>query len=161
MYGRIVTLSILAAHSAGISSAAERQLRDLVMPDAKVLAGLNMDRLKATALGRYALTQIARRSTQVQQMTTYFGIDPSRSVKEMLFASNGTTVAEGGVLVARGKFNAAAIRSSAERHGAIAERYNGTTILTDPKLSLGLALLSSTIAAAGDLASVKAVVDRE
>jgi hypothetical protein len=161
MYGRILTISVLAAHSAGVSTAAGRQLRDLVMPDAKVLAGLNMDRVKSTALGRYVLTQLAQRVVQIHEASTFFGFDPSRNVHELLFASSGTSLDAGGILVARGRFDGAAMRSKAEQNGGTTETYRGATILLDTKKTIGLALLSSTIAAAGDVASVKAVIDRE
>jgi hypothetical protein len=156
----MLSLSLLALLGGGLSHAADRKLAELVMPQPKLLAGLNMDRVKSTATGRFVLRQIATRSKQLESMTTFYGVNPGRSVHELLIASTGTSLSEGLALV-RGKFDLAAIQANTSRHGGISERYKDAIILENGGQTMGLVVLSKTMAAAGDVASVKGVIDRQ
>ncbi len=144
------------------AKAADPQLLNLVMPDAKVLAGVNVDQAKTSPFGQYVLSLI--QSTQdlhLQQLTSETGFDPTRDVHEVLVASTGTPGSHSGLLMARGNFDMAAIVSLATQHGAATETYGGATILENPKATGGVAFLSSSLVVAGDLASVKGAIDRQ
>ena len=53
-----LTVATLIAVFAGLAPAADPQLVNLVMPDAQVLAGINVDQAKTTPFGQYLLSQI-------------------------------------------------------------------------------------------------------
>src|SRR6185369_6940902 len=63
--------------------------------------------------------------------------------------------------LARGNFDAAKIAAAATTDGGKTELYKGVTIIEDPKNTHGVAFLSSSLAVAGDIANVKAAIDRQ
>ena len=130
------------------------------MPDAQVVAGVNVDQAKATAFGQYVLSQVKTTDPKFQELITLTGFDPTQDVGEVLVASSNTTK-HSGLFLARGKFDAGRITTAATARGAVTEDYNGVTILEDPKQTNGIAFLSDAIVAAGDIANVKAAIDRQ
>ncbi len=142
--------------------AADPQLLNLVMPDAKVLAGVNVDQAKTSPFGQYVLNQM-QPDNQLKELSTLTGFDPTRDVHEILVATSslGGTRQAGGLIAARGDFDPSRISSLALSKGATSETYGGVTIIEDPKQQHGFAFLSPTIAIAGDLANVKAAIDRQ
>src|ERR1035438_5075236 len=93
----VATLALLA----GTLSAADKKLLSLVMPDVKVLAGVNVRGAAASPLGRFVLTTMMERNQQFQQASTDFGIDP-KSLRELLVASNSAPKYDAGIALARG-----------------------------------------------------------
>jgi hypothetical protein len=160
MKAQILTATLLTAFS-GALSAADPQLLNLVMPDAKVLAGVNVDQAKGTQFGQFILSQLQTHDAQMQQLVTLTGFDPRRDVSELLVASDGVAGSKTGLALARGNFDIAKITAAATVAGAATEVYNGFTILEDPKnKEAGIVFLDSTKVAAGDIASVKGAIDR-
>src|SRR3954470_6662998 len=113
MNARFLTTATLAFSFAGIlpAKAADSQLLSLVMPDAKVLAGVNVDQAKTTPMGQYVLGQIQAQggTTHLQQLYALTGFDPTRDVHEVLVATNGTGKEQTGLFLARGNFDPARI----------------------------------------------------
>jgi hypothetical protein len=160
MKAQILTATLLTAFS-GALSAADPQLLSLVMPDAKVLAGVNVDQAKGTQFGQFILNQLQTHDAQMQQLVTLTGFDPRRDVSELLVASDGVAGSKTGLALARGNFDIAKITAAATVAGAATEVYNGFTILEDPKnKEAGIVFLDATKVAAGDVASVKGAIDR-
>ena len=160
MKAQILTATLLTAFS-GALSAADPQLLSLVMPDAKVLAGVNVDQAKGTQFGQFILNQLQTHDTQMQQLVTLTGFDPRRDVSELLVSSDGVAGSKTGLALARGNFDIAKITAAATVAGAATEVYNGFTILEDPKnKEAGIVFLDATKVAAGDVASVKGAIDR-
>ena len=160
MKAQILTATLLTAFS-GALSAADPQLLNLVMPDAKVLAGVNVEQAKGTQLGQFVLNQLQTHDAQMQQLVALTGFDPRRDVSELLVASDGVAGSKQGLALARGNFDIAKITAAATVAGAATEVYNGFTILEDPKnKEAGIAFLDPTKVAAGDIASVKGAIDR-
>ena len=92
MKARLLTTATLLGVLSGVlpAKAADSTLLNLVMPDAKVLAGVNVDQAKTTPMGLYVLAQIqAQNNAQLQELITLTGFDPTRDVHEVLVASNG------------------------------------------------------------------------
>jgi hypothetical protein len=164
MNARIVTTATLFTAFAGVfaAPAADSQLLGLVMPDAKVLAGVNVDQAKASPFGLYVLTQIQLDNSGLQQLIALANFDPTRDVHEVLAATNGTPGSKSpmGLALARGNFDVATITALATSKGAVTEVYGGVTIIEDPKKAAGLAFLDATLVIAGDLANVKGAIDR-
>jgi hypothetical protein len=147
---------------AGLLPAADSQLLSLVMPDAKVLAGVNVDQLKTTPFGVYVLGQIqAQGSQHLQQVTALTGFDPTRDLHELLIASNGAPGNKSGLVLARGNFDSSKIQAAGQAGGGTTLAYKGVTLLLDPKQTHAVAFLDPTLAVAGDVASVEGAIDRQ
>jgi len=160
MKAQILTATLFTAFS-GALSAADPQLLNLVMPDAKVLAGVNVEQAKGTQFGQYVLNQLQTHDTEMQQLVALTGFDPRRDVRELLVASDGVPQGKTGLALAKGNFDVARITAAATLHGVVTEVYKGIAILQDPKKQeAGIAFLDGGTVAAGDIASVKGAIDR-
>jgi hypothetical protein len=164
MTARILLTATLATTFASVLPAVDPHLLGLVMPDANVLAGVNVASAKNTPFGQYVLTQLAPKDQEFQKMAVLTGFDPRQDLIELLAASNGTVGSHSGLALATGTFNTSAILAAATSAGAATENYKGATIISDPQSKgalSGIAFLGSTIAVAGDIADVKAAIDRQ
>lgn len=165
MKARILISSMIVTTFAGVLPAVDQNLLNLVMPDAKILAGVNVASAKSSPFGQYVLAQIAPHNEELQKMAVMTGFDPRQDLVEILAATNGATGSHTGLALASGTFNTSAIIAAATAHGGTMEIYKGATIISDPNPKAtepgGIAFLSSTIAVAGDLANVKAAIDRQ
>ena len=94
MKAQILTATLFTAFS-GVLSAADPQLLNLVMPDAKVLAGVNVEQAKGTQFGQFVLNQLQTQDADLQKLATLTGFDPRRDVRELLVASNGVQAKTG------------------------------------------------------------------
>ncbi len=162
MNARILTTAACFATLAGVltANAADSQMLNLVMPDAKVIAGVNVDSAKASTFGIYLIAQIQANSAAFQQLVTLTGFDPTRDLHELLAAANATG-GHIGLALARGNFDVAKITALATLAGVQTETYSGVTIIEDPKQAGGAAFLDATLVIAGDIPSVQAAIDRQ
>jgi hypothetical protein len=160
MKAQILTATLFTAFS-GALSAADLTLLNLVMPDAKVLAGVNVQQAKGTQFGQYILNELQSHDADLQKLATLTGFDPRRDVNELLVASDGVPGGKTGLALAKGNFDVAKITAAATLEGVKSEVYSGVTILEEPKKQLaGIAFLDANTVAAGDIASVKGAIDR-
>jgi hypothetical protein len=159
MKAQLLSTATLLTIFTGALPAADPQLLSLVMPDAKVLAGVNVEQAKGTLFGQYVLSQIQSADQDMQKVVALTGFDPTRDVRETLVASNGSP--NSGLALARGNFDIAKLTAAANLKGAVSENYNGVIILEDPKQTHGVAFLDASIAIAGDIANVKGAIDRQ
>lgn len=158
----ILSAAILALICSGPLAAVDPQLLNLVMPEAKILAGVNVDQAKTTPFGAYVVSQIQAQGAQhLQQVAALTGFDPRRDLHELLIASNGAPGNPSGLILARGNFDASRIQAAGLAGGGTTTNYNGVTLLLDPKQTHAVAFLDPTLAVAGDVASVKAAIDRQ
>jgi len=158
----ILNAATLVVICAGLLPAADSGLLNLVMPDARILAGVNVDLAKTTPFGVYVLSQIQTQAPQhLQQVTALTGFDPTQDLHELLFASNGTPAHKSGLVLARGNFDAAKIQAAGLAGGGTTINYKGVMLLLDPKQTHGVAFLDPTLAVAGDVASVEGAIDRQ
>jgi hypothetical protein len=143
------------------AAAVDTGLLNLVMPDAKVLAGVNVDQAKNSQFGQYVLSQVQTQNSDLKKLEAQTGFDPTRDVRELLVASNSTGGTDHtGLFLARGTFNPGLIAAAATSHDAVTESYNGVTIIEDPKKMHGVAFPDASLAIVGDIANVKAAIDR-
>jgi hypothetical protein len=121
-----------------------------------------VDQAKASPFGLYVLTQMQSGNAAMQALIALTGFDPTRDVHELLAATNGMPGGQtpAGLALARGNFDPAAILALAAGKGAASEVYGGVTIVEDPKKLAGMAFLNATLVIAGDVANVKAAIDR-
>jgi len=156
----LTTATVISVFAATLpAEAANPQLLNLVMPDAVVVAGANVTQAETSPFGQYVLAQIQSQDANLQKLIKATGFDPTKDVTEILAASNGTP--QTGLVLALGAFDPAKIAAAAalDSHTAT-EPYNGVTIIEDAKKTYGFAFPSASIAVAGDLADVKAALDR-
>ncbi|HLK66167.1 MAG TPA: hypothetical protein VKU19_22185 [Bryobacteraceae bacterium] len=167
MNARILTTSTLALAVVAVlpANAADPQLLNLVMPDAKVLVGVNVDQAKTSPFGQYVLSQMQTQDQEMKKLESQTGFDPTRDVHELLVATsavgNSASNDQTGLFLARGSFDAAKVTAAATADQAITENYKGVTIIEDPKGTHGVAFLSPTLAIGGDIANVKSAIDRQ
>ena len=155
-------IAILAAAFvfSGAAYPADPRLLNLVMPDAKVVAGVNVNSVKVSPLGAFLMSQIGANGAQaLQKFAAATGFDPTRDANELLAASNGAAGSHSGLVLALGTFDPAKISALAQAKGASVATYAGATLIV-PHDNGALALLSDSIVIAGDTSSVKAALDR-
>ena len=145
----------------GVLPAADPQLLNLVMPDAKILAGVNVDQAKTSPFGMYVLAQFQAQDQHLREFTAQTGFDPTSDLHELLVASTGSQAHAPALTLARGTFSTDKINAAAQTAGATSETYKGVKIFEDPKKGAGYAFLSGSLAVAGDVASVKGAIDRQ
>src|ERR1035438_3439084 len=131
MKARILTTAALVAVFAGTLPAVDPALLNLVMPDAKVLAGVNVLSAKSSPFGHYILGQFAT-NANFAMATTQVGFDPTKDLIEVLTASNAVQGSPGGLAMATGTFNVSAITTAAVTQGhVVTETYHGVNLLED------------------------------
>ncbi|HWB97851.1 MAG TPA: hypothetical protein VG672_14150 [Bryobacteraceae bacterium] len=155
---RLPLLGLAACVFSGILGAADPQLMSLAMPDAKVLAGINIQQAKASPFGQYLLSRM--QPGGFEELTSATGFDPRQHLTEVLFASTGQPGTHAGLAIIRGSFDVTRILQAAQDKGQTPELYQGVQILNNGHNTQSLAFLDGTLAVAGDAVSVKAAIDR-
>jgi len=174
---------ILGSFAAGTLPAADPQLMNMVMPDAKVVAGINVISARNSPFGTFLLRQTTSNHAEMQKFIEATGFNPQTDLDEILIATPGTPDAPAtaidavtptpaptsprpnmtGLILARGNFNIDKIAALAKSDGKQnIQKYRDATLISDPKdgKATVMAFVSSNIVVAGDLASVKAALDR-
>jgi hypothetical protein len=145
--------------------AADPQLMNLVMPEAKVVAGVNVTNAKTSPLGQFLLARIAASARPLPGFITATGFDPRADLTDLLFATAASPSSPGGLVLARGTFNVGQITMVVANHQNLeVQTFPGYTIIvtTNPnaKVQHAVAFIGSSIAVAGDAADVQAALDR-
>jgi hypothetical protein len=159
----IVFSVTMATATAGVTPA----LLNLVMPDASVVSGMNVDQSMTSPFGQYILAQMQFNDNGFLQFISSTGFDPRKDLHEIVAAtpSTGSSTAHTALILGRGVFNAAMITSSATAQGGVVTNYHGYNMIGPPAgqstESVSLAFLDGATAAMGDTGSVKAAIDRK
>jgi hypothetical protein len=158
--------------------AADQQLVNMVMPDAKIIAGINVDSARNSPFGTFLLSQLPASEAGFQKFVEASGFNPRTDLQELLMATTGAPATPSdaaskdivvpspqmkGLVMARGNFNLEKISALAKTDGKQNIReYNGATLISDPhdKSATGIAFLGGNVLIAGDMEMVKAAVDR-
>lgn len=159
---RICAAVAVALFTAGSMPAADPQLTALVMPGAKVLAGVNVEQAKTTPFGQYVIGRVEQNDEALRRLMEATGFDPRRDIAEVLLASTGQPAGSHppGLALVRGTFDVATISEAARANGGEVETRDGGTILSGPARRGAVAILNSSIAIAGQEADVLAALDR-
>jgi hypothetical protein len=154
------TAFILIA-AAGMAPAADPALLNLLMPEAKLVIGINVEQAKSTPFGQSVLARLQKEDAGFARFVVATGFDPRRDLREIVIGSTGNRP-EGGLVVARGFFNSARLADFAKIEGATVTSFQGVDIVSGPKADHkgAFAFLDSTTAVGGDLDSVKAAISR-
>lgn len=160
---RLANVLLAGIALAGTSAfAADPNLLNLVMPDAKVIGGVNVTNVTISPLGTFLLTKLAASGGNLQ--IPLVGINPIHDISEILVASPANTPNPTGLIMASGNFPVDKITALAgTRKNTQIETYGNATLLVNSgeNGSNAVAFLGNTIAIAGDLATVKAAIDRQ
>ncbi len=158
---------LLLALQVAAFGAVDPGLLRLVMPDAKVIAGLQVRETKNSLFGQYVLAHMQVEDAAFKKFIADTGFDPRRDVTEIVMASNWeqATPESRWLVAARGTFNVPQIKDAAKANGGAIADYQGVGILTysqasTPEVQSGIAFFDSSNAVMGDLASVKAAIQR-
>jgi len=160
----VLTLAIVPA---GLFAADSGLLR-LVMPDAKVVAGLQVDRTRDSQFGQFVLSQMQLNDPAFQRFVVETGFDPRKDIKELVIASNWQSASTQSrwLVMAKGAFDLEKIQRVAERNGTAASSFQGASIYVfagrgSPDSDNAIAFLDVSSAVMGDVASVKAAIQRK
>jgi len=161
------SLAVLLALPLG-AFAADPALLQMVMPDSPVVAGLQVTQAKGSLFGQYVLSHLSLNDTKLQEFTSQTGFDPTQDVSEIVIASNWkpNTAANRWLVLADGTFNVAKITAAAQANGSVPSAYQGVNLLThsaasSSQVATAIVFLGTNMALAGDIASVKAAIDRK
>src|SRR5450755_169266 len=80
--------SLALALQATAFAAADPALLRLLMPDAKVIAGLQVEQTKNSQFGQYVLSHMQVEDAGFKKFIAQTGFDPRRDVTEIVMASN-------------------------------------------------------------------------
>jgi hypothetical protein len=162
------SLVVLLAVPFLAAAATSPDLLRLVMPDAKVVAGLQVSQTKNSAFGQFILAHMQVEDDAFKKFMTETGFDPRRDVTEIVMASNWeqSTPQSRWLVIARGSFNIPQITTAAQANGGTTTNFQGVEILTyaaptpqTPNQN-GMAFFDASNAIMGDIASVKAAIQR-
>jgi hypothetical protein len=124
-------------------------LRGYILPKCKVLAGVDLDKLKQTDFYRRHQSQLEL--PQLNEIPREIGIDPRRDLSSFMFAWNGIDA----LAMTRGSFDPATLEkrlSTATRH----EKYNKLTLYGDGRRDI--VVLPKGVILAGPPALLKGVI---
>lgn len=154
---------------------ADPALLQMVMPDAQMVAGLQVIQAKNSEFGQYVLAHLSVNNTQLEAFTSETGFDPRQDVSEIVIAGITSSAAGSSnhwLILADGTFKIDKITATALANGAVASAYQGVKLLTftppasassstssHPATAIGF--LGPNMALSGDLASVQSAIDRK
>lgn len=163
----IVFSLFFAAATAAAATGVTPALLNLVMPDATVVSGMNVDQSVASPFGQYILSQMQFNNNEFLQFMTATGFDPRKDLHEIVAASPAASSSSvhTALIVGRGVFQPAMIIGAATAQGGTITNYRGFNLIGPPAGQSGeavaLTFLDGATAAMGDLASVQGAVDRK
>src|SRR5437016_12940640 len=99
---------------APLAGAADQGLLDFIMPDARVVFGVDMGRIRSSPFQGSFSNGVQNANPELQKLMEAARFDPMRDLQEVLFASPGIGKNPPALVVARGTFDATKLRSFAE-----------------------------------------------
>src|SRR6185437_5743984 len=168
----IAGITLTTLFTALTAQGADPRLLNLVMPDATTLAGANVTNAGITPFGQFVLNSMTvSGNAQLQNFITTTGFDPRHDVSEILAATSGNATNPSGVVLAMGNFQVPQITAAitAKSPELTIQTYGNATLITGPAAknaatttatAFAIAFQGTNIAIMGDVASVKAAIDR-
>lgn len=148
--------------------AADQGLLRLVMPDAKVIAGLQVGRTRDSLFGQFVLSHMQLNDESFKKLIAETGFDPRRDVTELVIASNWASSSPESrwLVLAKGTFDLQKIQKAAQVNGAATTNFQGATIYsysgsTAPDSDNAITFLDASSAVMGDMTSVQAALTRQ
>lgn len=146
---------------AAAAGAADPGLLRLVMPDARLIGGVNVAETRNSPFGQFLIARSRSGMKGFEELTAATGFDPRRDLSEVIFASASARPGDrSGILLARGTFDPARIAKLVQGAGKAPEVYQGVDILSGRQETRAVAFLDAGTAVAGDVEAVRAAIDR-
>ncbi|HXM45300.1 MAG TPA: energy transducer TonB [Bryobacteraceae bacterium] len=139
--------------------AADSSLVSLAMPDSQFMAGVNVAQVMISPLGQHLAQTFWMPDQNLQKLLESAGFDPGRDLREILVSANGFTEGSSAIFLVRGTFDIPKILEAALAAGSSIETYKGVSIAQKSKGD-AIALPDSTLAIEGDIAGLRAAIDR-
>jgi len=155
----ILKRTLVFALAACSAFAADPALLGLLAPDAKVVAGIRVDRSTASQFGQFMLKQMQHEDADFNKFVTATGFDPRRDLTEVIVSSSDGQTKSHGLVVAHGVFDIVRLAGQAKLSGASITNYKDVQVIAG-KSNGWIAFLDGRTAAAGDPALVRAAIDR-
>jgi hypothetical protein len=160
------SLFAVAAFLPGLASAADPAMLELIMPDARVVMEINLDRIASSPIGQAMSPQVKGELSALlptgQDQPGLGGLEWSRYAQEVVFAG-GAPTGQGkpapALVIVRGLLDPAWIESLNAFQGAKGN-YLGVPTLSSDGGSTVVAFLGGSIAVIGQSADVKAAIRR-
>jgi hypothetical protein len=105
------------------------------------------------------LSKIPAGDAGLEKLISLTGFDPRQDLSEILMATSAQPGAKSALVLARGNFDVAKITAALKDQQT--QNWDGAVLITNAKDKGAVALLNGSIAMAGDVASVKAALDRQ
>lgn len=148
----LLLLSCSRREPAGV--ALDPALESLIPADTVVLAGAEIEKMRATPL--YDRLLVQRQLPAVDQFAQRTGLDPRRDVQELVVASNGKDI----LMMARGRLrNRKALEDALQERGARRTSFHKYTLFGDGRSAV--CFVSDSIAVAGRMEAVQAALAPE
>jgi len=125
----------------------------LIPPDSQMLAGVRLEKLRATELYRKYRAELPL--TMLEEFKQRTGLDPEKDVWEVLIAGSRTDV----LVLVRGHFEIGEMQPKLEGLGTRRFSYKGRELAGDERYAV--TFLNPGVAAAGRAASLRALIDRQ
>ena len=155
----IIKRTLLFALAGCSAFAADSALLSLVSPDAKVVAGIHVDRSTASQFGQFMLKQMQREDAGFDKFVLSTGFDPRRDLTEVIVSSADVQQKGHGLVLARGTFDIAKLTGQAKLHGGSITNYKDVQVIAG-KSDGWIAFLDSGTAALGNADLVRTAIDR-
>ncbi len=144
-----------------IACAADPALLNLVMPGAKIFAGVNVERILASPIGKEIDSKVREGAPQLREILEQTGFDPRRDLKEILVAATAEGQNGPALFLVRGSFDPVKLGVYLASSGQTPINYEGVPILSNPAQKSGsFALLDNQIVVAGELDQIRAAIHR-
>ena len=141
---------------------ADAQLLGLLGPEAKMIAGIEVQQTKASPFGQFLLSQLGA-TAELDKLRSTIGFDPLSDFREMAV---GSTFEGKAVIAGRGKFQPQLLNVMAAMAGFPTENYRGVALVglagatKLPGQDVAIAFLNQDLAVMGDRAQAKGAIDR-
>src|SRR5690242_12029601 len=110
---------------APLAAAADPALLDFIMPDARLVVGVDIAHMRSSPLNASFSSGVQSANPELQKLMDAAGFDPMRDLQELVFASPGIGKNPPALLVARGSFDTAKLRAFAESAGSKITDFGG------------------------------------
>ena len=155
-------LSVILSASAVFS--ADSALLNLVMPEARMVAGMDVERARDSFLGRKLMEQLDTKDGEFGKFVAITGFDPRRDLREVIIATpDANTKNPPALILVRGVFDTGRINGFLKVAGVAAmENLGGVDFYTkaNSKEDMGFAIIDGTLALAGPKEVVRAALKR-
>ena len=161
---RLLPICLLAAAGAVSALASvDTGLMALIPANSKIVAGIDIQKCRGSEFGQYLLSKSQANDAHFDQFMMQTGFDPRSDLQSLIMTTNddgNNRPHSNFAILARGNFDQTKIRSLALSKGAVADTYQGVSLLIhkDHGQSVAIGFPDTGVAVMGDLDSIHSVV---